>query len=136
MAEKTRQPVRYAERMFPEPNPPGQPEADRASCSVRHGTSSYQDGGGGEGEEWFHGGGTVGELVRSPAGAGVIAAFRARGKAAHGQPGERWRVLVDAAVRVLASPAAAAAAPAIVAEAQVAVGGYGRGEQCLGHDLG
>ena len=55
--------IRYAERMFEEPVDLGIAQADRAVCSVKHGTSSYQEAreGGGEGEAWFHGGGKVGE---------------------------------------------------------------------------
>ena len=53
--------IRYAERMFPEPVDHGIAEADRAVCSVEHGTSSYQEEDGGAGEEWFHGGGKIGE---------------------------------------------------------------------------
>ena len=53
--------VKYAERMFPEPVDRGIAVEDRAVCSVRHGTSSYQESAGPEGEAWFHGGGTAGE---------------------------------------------------------------------------
>jgi ABC-type branched-subunit amino acid transport system substrate-binding protein len=53
--------LRYAERMFPEPKDLGIAEADRAVCSVTHGTSTYQEKQSGEGEHWFHGGGKVGE---------------------------------------------------------------------------
>ncbi len=51
----------YAERMFPEPRDPGIAQPDRAVCSVKYGTSSYQENEGGQGETWFHGGGKVGE---------------------------------------------------------------------------
>ena len=61
MTDQQRPPIQYAERMFPEPASPGIAQPDRATCSVRHGTSSYQGGSHGEGEEWFHGGGQVGE---------------------------------------------------------------------------
>jgi branched-chain amino acid transport system substrate-binding protein len=54
------EPVKYAERMFPPPVDPGIARDDRATCSVRHGTSSYQEGGS-EGTTWFEGGGRVGE---------------------------------------------------------------------------
>ena len=61
----------YAERMFPAPVDHGIAEPDRAVCNVRFGTSSYLEGEGGEGKEWYEGGGTptekaVAEIVVYP----------------------------------------------------------------------
>lgn len=61
MGDQNDRSIRYAERMFDEPVDPGIAKPDRAVCSVRHGTSSYQAGQSGEGETWFHGGGQLGE---------------------------------------------------------------------------
>ncbi len=52
---------RYAERMFEAPVDLGIAEADRAVCNVRFGTSSYLEGEGGAGKEWYEGGGSLGE---------------------------------------------------------------------------
>ena len=49
--------VEYADRLFPEPVDLGIAEADRAVCSVEHGTQAYLEGGGGAGESWWQGGG-------------------------------------------------------------------------------
>ena len=49
----------YAERMFPEPVDPGIAEPDRAVSSVRFGTQAYLEGTGGQGETWYHGGGSM-----------------------------------------------------------------------------
>ena len=51
----------YAERMFPAPADLGIAEADRAVSSVRFGTSSYLEGGRGDGDSWYEGGGALGE---------------------------------------------------------------------------
>ena len=55
----------YAERMFPEPHDPGIAQPDRAVSSVRHGTQAYLEGTGGQGETWYHGGGTMTDSLRS-----------------------------------------------------------------------
>ena len=47
----------YAERMFPAPVDLGIAEADRAVCSVPHGTSTHLEGEKGEAESWYQGGG-------------------------------------------------------------------------------
>src|SRR5947207_452223 len=60
-SEREMEPPRYAERMFPAPVDPGIAEPDRAVCSVPFGTSSYLEGAGGEGGQWFEGGGATGE---------------------------------------------------------------------------
>jgi branched-chain amino acid transport system substrate-binding protein len=49
----------YADRMFPEPVDLGIAEPDRAVSSVRFGTEAYLEGKGGQGETWYHGGGTM-----------------------------------------------------------------------------
>jgi branched-chain amino acid transport system substrate-binding protein len=49
----------YVERLFPEPVDHGIAEADRAVCSVGHGTRSYLEGEGGEGGTWYEGGGAA-----------------------------------------------------------------------------
>jgi ABC-type branched-subunit amino acid transport system substrate-binding protein len=51
----------YAERMFSEPVDLGIAQPDRAVSSVPHGTSSYLEGGRGQGSSWYEGGGQVGE---------------------------------------------------------------------------
>ena len=51
----------YAERMFEAPVDLGIAQADRAVCNVRFGTSSYLEADGGEGKEWYEGGGAAGE---------------------------------------------------------------------------
>jgi ABC-type branched-subunit amino acid transport system substrate-binding protein len=51
----------YVERMFPAPVDHGIAQPDRAVCSVRFGTSSHLEGTGGEGSEWYEGGGALGE---------------------------------------------------------------------------
>jgi len=51
----------YAERMFPAPVDLGIAQEDRAVCSVPSGTSSHLEGAGGEGTQWYEGGGATGE---------------------------------------------------------------------------
>jgi len=55
-----------AERMFPEPIDWGIAEPDRAVTNVEFGTTSYQEGSGGEGEAWYEGGGAIGEAAVQP----------------------------------------------------------------------
>lgn len=49
--------ITYANRMFPEPVDLGIAEEDRAVSSVRYGTQSYLEGHGGDGKNWYEGGG-------------------------------------------------------------------------------
>jgi ABC-type branched-subunit amino acid transport system substrate-binding protein len=60
MPEERERPV-YAERMFEAPVDLGIAQVDRAVCSVPFGTSSYLEGGKGDGSSWYEGGGAVGE---------------------------------------------------------------------------
>ncbi len=52
-------PYAYVERMFPEPDDPGIAQSERAVSTVAHGTQSHLEGGGGEGESWYQGGGSA-----------------------------------------------------------------------------
>ena len=49
----------YAERMFPAPVDAGIAEEDRAVSSVRFGTQAYLEGHGGDGKNWYEGGGAA-----------------------------------------------------------------------------
>jgi branched-chain amino acid transport system substrate-binding protein len=49
----------YVDRMFPEPVDHGIAEEDRAVTNVRFGTQSYLEGTGGEGRNWYEGGGAA-----------------------------------------------------------------------------
>ena len=49
----------YVERMFPAPVDLGIAEADRAVCSTRFGTQAYLEGHGGDGKNWYEGGGAA-----------------------------------------------------------------------------
>jgi len=91
--DKKNQEIRYAERMFPAPTDHGIAQEDRAVCSVKHGTSSYQEGEQGEGEEWFHGGGQLGERAVQD----IVIYPPTRGIATQGDPFEPVKigVLVD-----------------------------------------
>jgi branched-chain amino acid transport system substrate-binding protein len=83
----------YAERMFSAPIDLGIAQEDRAVCSVPHGTSSYLEGGRGEGSSWYEGGGSVGERAVQ----GITIYPPTRGVATQGDPFEPVKigVLID-----------------------------------------
>lgn len=83
----------YAERMFPEPVDLGIAEEHRAVSSVPFGTSSYLEGGRGEGSAWYEGGGAVGERAVQ----GITVYPPTRGVKTQGDPFEPVKigVLVD-----------------------------------------
>jgi branched-chain amino acid transport system substrate-binding protein len=83
----------YVERMFPEPVDPGIALPDRAVCSVAHGTESYLEGGGGQGQSWFQGGGSA----RDRAVQGITVYPPTRGLQTQGDPFEPVKigVLID-----------------------------------------
>ncbi len=83
----------YAERMFPEPVDLGIAEEDRAVSSVPHGTSSYLEGGRGEGTTWYEGGGAAGERAVQ----GITIYPPTRGVKTQGDPWEPVKigVLID-----------------------------------------
>lgn len=87
------QPYEYAERMFPAPQDLGIAEADRAVSSVPFGTSSYLEGGRGDGDAWYEGGGAVGERAVQ----GITIYPPTRGVATQGDPFEPVKigVLID-----------------------------------------
>ena len=72
----------YAERMFPAPVDLGIAQPDRAACSVPFGTSSYLEGGRGDGDSWYEGGGAVGERAVQ----GITIYPPTRGVATQGDP--------------------------------------------------
>src|SRR4051794_471461 len=92
MAEEERV-GRVAERMFPAPADLGIAQPDRAVCNVRFGTTSYQEGGRGDGDAWYEGGGAVGEKAVQP----IVIYPPTRGVATQGDPFEPVKigVLVD-----------------------------------------
>ena len=83
----------YAERMFAAPIDLGIAEVDRAVSSVPFGTSSYLEGGRGDGDSWYEGGGAVGERAVQ----GITIYPPTRGVATQGDPFEPVKigVLVD-----------------------------------------
>jgi ABC-type branched-subunit amino acid transport system substrate-binding protein len=93
MADETSSEYTYAERMFPAPVDLGIAEADRAVSSVRYGTSSYLEGGRGEGTSWYEGGGALGERAVQ----GITIYPPTRGVATQGDPFEPVKigVLID-----------------------------------------
>src|SRR5262245_29601512 len=84
---------RVAERMFPAPIDHGIAQADRAVCNVRSGTTSFEQGAGGDGEAWYEGGGAIGEKAVQP----IVVYPPTRGVATQGDPFEPVKigVLVD-----------------------------------------
>src|SRR5437763_10677136 len=81
-------PDRYAERMFPAPVDLGIALQDRAVCSVRHGTTTHQEGAAGEGEAWYEGGGAIGEKALQP----IVVYPPTRGVATQGDPFEPVKI--------------------------------------------
>jgi ABC-type branched-subunit amino acid transport system substrate-binding protein len=79
--------------MFPAPIDLGIAQEDRATCSVPFGTSSYLEGGRGEGSSWYEGGGAVGERAVQ----GITIYPPTRGVATQGDPFEPVKigVLID-----------------------------------------
>ena len=84
---------RYVERMFPPPVDLGIAEEDRAVSSVAASTQSFLEGGRGEGESWWQGGGAVGDRAVQ----GITIYPPTRGLQTQGDPFEPVKigVLVD-----------------------------------------
>jgi hypothetical protein len=83
----------YAERLFPAPVDLGIAQPDRAVCSVPFGTSSYLEGAGGAGKEWYEGGGALGERAVKE----IVVYPPTRGMQTQGDPFEPVKIgiLVD-----------------------------------------
>ena len=79
--------------MFPAPVDLGIAQEDRAVCSVPFGTSSYLEGGRGEGERWYEGGGALGERAVAE----IVVYPPTRGVQTQGDPFEPVKIgiLVD-----------------------------------------
>ncbi|MEY2423160.1 MAG: hypothetical protein QOI95_3227 [Acidimicrobiaceae bacterium] len=83
----------YAERMFPAPVDHGIAQPDRAVCNVPFSTSSNLEGIGGEGGQWYEGGGAVGERAVAE----IVVYPPTRGVQTQGDPFEPVKIgiLVD-----------------------------------------
>src|SRR3954470_9729045 len=83
----------YAARMFPAPVDLGIAREDRAVASVSHGTRSGLEGGGGDGESWWQGGGAM----HDDAVQGITIYPPTRGLATQGDPFEPVKIgiLID-----------------------------------------
>jgi len=58
--------IGVADRLFPEPIDWGIAQPDRAVTNVQFGTTAYREGRGGDGENWYEGGGAKGEKALQP----------------------------------------------------------------------